>query len=221
MSQSFYLNLSHFILFHHIACLMYMYHSDLWLTLIERQRKCFLVFIAPSWNKVFLLRLFFVHVHNMRNLSNGAMELNRCSLWNISFGTNLVIYVNEPFLYLKAHFDQTPFCWLIPPGQIGRHFAHDSFNYIFMSENFCILVRIALKFVPKGPIDNNPAFGSGNGSAPKRRQTISSILTQFTGLMKARIQPNFYISLLLQKQTNQGVRCIQSRTQNSQWIMND
>ena len=27
-----------------------------------------------------------------------------------------------------------------------------------MNEKFCILIQISLKFVPKGPIDNNPAF---------------------------------------------------------------
>ena len=29
---------------------------------------------------------------------------------------------------------------------------------IFMSENFCILIKISLKFIPKGPINNNPAL---------------------------------------------------------------
>ena len=28
----------------------------------------------------------------------------------------------------------------------------------FMSETFCILIQISLKFVSKGPIDNNPAL---------------------------------------------------------------
>ena len=27
---------------------------------------------------------------------------------------------------------------------------------IFVYEKFCILIEISLKFVPKGPIDNNP-----------------------------------------------------------------
>ena len=29
---------------------------------------------------------------------------------------------------------------------------------IFMNEKFCILFKFSLKFVPKGPIDNNPAL---------------------------------------------------------------
>ena len=32
------------------------------------------------------------------------------------------------------------------------------FSYVFfVNENFCILIKISLKFVPKGPNDNNPA----------------------------------------------------------------
>ena len=38
------------------------------------------------------------------------------------------------------------------------NFADDIFRCIFVNENFCILINIALKFVPKGPIDNNPAL---------------------------------------------------------------
>ena len=42
-----------------------------------------------------------------------------------------------------------------PPGQNGHHFA-DIFKCIFMNQKFCISIRISLKFVHKGPIDNIP-----------------------------------------------------------------
>ena len=45
-----------------------------------------------------------------------------------------------------------------PPGQNGRHFADDISRCILVNEKFCILVKISLKFVPKGPIDNNAAL---------------------------------------------------------------
>ena len=45
-----------------------------------------------------------------------------------------------------------------PPGQNGRHFADNIFRSIFINEKFCILIKISLKFVPKGPIGNNPAL---------------------------------------------------------------
>ena len=44
------------------------------------------------------------------------------------------------------------------PKQNGRHFADDTFKYIFLNENFKISANISLKFVPKGPINNIPAL---------------------------------------------------------------
>ena len=43
-----------------------------------------------------------------------------------------------------------------PPGQNGRHFSDDTFRW--PNGKFCILIEISLKFVPKGPLDNNPAL---------------------------------------------------------------
>ena len=45
-----------------------------------------------------------------------------------------------------------------PPGQNGRHFADNLFKCIFVNEKFCISIRISLKFVPKGPINNKSAL---------------------------------------------------------------
>ena len=45
-----------------------------------------------------------------------------------------------------------------PPEQNGRHFTDDIFMCIFLNEKFCISIKISLKFVPKGPVDNNAAL---------------------------------------------------------------
>ena len=59
------------------------------------------------------------------------------------------------------------------PKQNGRHFADDTFKYIFLNENVIISVKISLKFVPKGPINNNPALVQIMAwRRPKRRQAI-------------------------------------------------
>ena len=42
--------------------------------------------------------------------------------------------------------------------QDGRHFADDIFKCIFLNENVSIAIKISLKFVPKGPINNNLAL---------------------------------------------------------------
>ena len=44
------------------------------------------------------------------------------------------------------------------PRQNGRRFADDTFKRIFLNKNVRISIKISLKFVPKGPINNNPAL---------------------------------------------------------------
>ena len=44
------------------------------------------------------------------------------------------------------------------PKQIGRHVADDVFKCIFLNENAWISIAIALKFVPKVPINNIPTL---------------------------------------------------------------
>ena len=68
--------------------------------------------------------------------------------------------VIEPCLSLILHLSLAvvPFINSSPPGQNGRHLADDIFRFIFVNENFYILIKISLKFFPKGPIGNNPAL---------------------------------------------------------------
>ena len=44
------------------------------------------------------------------------------------------------------------------PKQNGRRFADDTFKRIFLNENVTISIKTSLRFVPKGPINNNPAL---------------------------------------------------------------
>ena len=44
------------------------------------------------------------------------------------------------------------------PRQNGRHFADNIFNCISLNENVWVPIKISLKFVPKGPINNIPAL---------------------------------------------------------------
>ena len=44
------------------------------------------------------------------------------------------------------------------PRKNGRSFADDIFKCIFLTENVWISIKIPLKFVAKGPINNNPAM---------------------------------------------------------------
>ena len=44
------------------------------------------------------------------------------------------------------------------PRQNGRHSADDTLNRIFLNENIRISIKISLKFIPNGSINNNPAL---------------------------------------------------------------
>ena len=44
------------------------------------------------------------------------------------------------------------------PRQKGRHFPDNIFKCIFLNENVWTLIKIPVKFVPKGPINNSPAL---------------------------------------------------------------
>ena len=67
-------------------------------------------------------------------------------------------------------------------GQNVRHFADDIFSFIFVTEKFCILIKISLKFVPRGPIEKQKqtkklSIGLDNGLA-KYIQATSHYLNQ-------------------------------------------
>ena len=47
---------------------------------------------------------------------------------------------------------------LIEAEKNGRHFPDDIFKCIFLNENVYISIKISLKFVPKDPINKNPAL---------------------------------------------------------------
>ena len=60
-------------------------------------------------------------------------------------------------------------------------FADNISKCIFINEKFCISIRISLKFVPKGPIDNNPALVKIMAWCRTGDKPLSEpMLTQFT-----------------------------------------
>ena len=81
----------------------------------------------------------------------------------------LIIKQLNPDNGKNVDYARVEFCWLCKAmqnlslnssllGQNGRHFADDIFRCVFVNEKFCILIKISLNFVPKGPIDNNHAL---------------------------------------------------------------
>ena len=81
----------------------------------------------------------------------------RCSIINLAFNT-------------------------LRPRQNGHRFADDTFKRIFLNENVRILIKISLKYVPKGPINNIPALVQimawrRSGDKPLSEPMIVSLLT--------------------------------------------
>ena len=63
----------------------------------------------------------------------------------------------EPWQWRKGKWYSRPFNTLMPR-QYSRHFAIDTFKRIFLNKNATSWIKISLKFVPKGPINNIPAL---------------------------------------------------------------
>ena len=68
------------------------------------------------------------------------------------------------------------------PRQNGRRFADDTFKRIFLNENVRSSIKISLKVVLNGPINNNPALiqmmaWRRSGDKPLYEPMIVSLLT--------------------------------------------
>ena len=66
--------------------------------------------------------------------------------------------------------------------QNGRCFAHDTFKWIFLNENVTISIKVLLKFVAKGSINNIPALVQiiawrRSGDKPLSEPMMVSLLT--------------------------------------------
>ena len=71
---------------------------------------------------------------------------------------NLDVILKMQFLILFYWLVSSELVNTLRPRQNGRYFADDIFKCIFLNENVWIVVKISLKFVPKGPINNIPAL---------------------------------------------------------------
>ena len=78
-------------------------------------------------------------------------EINGLYSWKVHFLFCLHsnIYIMACHVELLTH---------LPPFKIADIFTDNIFRCIFVNEKICILIKISLKFVPKGSIDNNPAL---------------------------------------------------------------
>ena len=88
------------------------------------------------------------------------------------------------------------------PGQNGRYLADDTFKRFLLNENFRILIKILLKFVPKGPINNNPALVQKmawrwSGDKPLSEPMMVSLLTHICDTRPQWVRRWYLVNLVL------------------------
>ena len=98
---------------------------------------------------------------------------------------------------------------ILRPIQNGRHFPDDIFKCIFLNENVWISIKISLKFVPKGPINNIPALVQimarcRPGDKPLSEPVMVSLLTHICVTRPQRVNIMYNISVYLLFWTNKG-----------------
>ena len=126
-----------------------------------------------------------IHIIISENAVMGlAWLITECSLWDQCN--------DSPWPHISECIVNT-----LRPRQNGRHFADDIFKCIFLNENVWISIKISLKFVPKGPINNIPVLVQ---IMAWRRQATSHYLDQWWF-----VHWRIYASLGLNELTHCGV----------------
>ena len=80
------------------------------------------------------------------------------SYWKLVMKAVEAIWRSLIFSIYDYHVFLTMIFNTLRPRQHGCHFADDTFKRIFLNENVIISIKISLKLVPKGPINNIPAL---------------------------------------------------------------
>ena len=117
-----------------------------------------------------------VRLWYLRRISTNPLEMLQLTLsrpfaiWILKFSLKLAKQKNEKASVAKIALctrsclcTRQRYLWCVGintlrPRWNGRHFPHNIFKCIFVSENVWILIEISLKFDPKGPIINIPAL---------------------------------------------------------------
>ena len=126
--------------------------------------------MAPTFRNIDILMKTISQSPNCLNKRDPDLNLKYLE------NTDLVLWLSDRFLFRpryakrKAH-DQETFIidggstadvWklvnTLRPRRNQQHFADDIFKRIFFNKNVCILIKLSLNFVRKGPINNIPAL---------------------------------------------------------------
>ena len=107
--------------------------------------------------------------HSNVSIDGNALENVACEWWSFfprGDELRISIHVNSIHKWIIRIYQAwsslviriVSFINTLGPRQNGRHFPVDFFKCIFLNENIWIYVKISLKFILKGPINNIPAL---------------------------------------------------------------
>ena len=116
-----------------------------------------------------------ITTHSLMSVKSDAALAHLCHWSQISTGENDVNWLENGSIKISCKSTEGPInnkkmmtkeTWKktccransLRPRQNRRHFADDVFKCNFLNEIVWILIKISLKFVPKGPINNIPAL---------------------------------------------------------------
>ena len=101
-----------------------------------------------------MIRHWFSRIHEIPRKANQLYSPLICVLPSLVFIYAIPFHIGPSYIETQLYHSFNSF----PSGQNGRHFADDLFRYIFLNEQFFILIPISLKFVAKCLIDNKWAL---------------------------------------------------------------
>ena len=103
---------------------------------------------AITWTNAVSTSEWFNEMQSEKNFHSRKF-IWKCFLWNVaSVLMGQLWFTNSPcvrFIILRLR-------------QNGRHFADNIFESFFLNQNYCIFIKISLKYVPEGSVNNMSSF---------------------------------------------------------------
>ena len=183
-------------------------NPDLIYIVNSNHQNCMLIMVTICWveTDIFISAILVIRVRSY-NASNDIDFLS-----GIVHRTNICLYIfSAPDREIHSMFS-LPFCCCerlnfvhchlntLRPRKNGRHFADDIFKCIFLNENIWIPIKISLKFVPKGSINNIPSLVQimawrRPGDKPSSEPMMARLLTHIYVTRPQWVNQNDYLFL--------------------------
>ena len=148
------------------------YHCSCWQLLKQPPMGCIMIKSLVQWSIHKMLMKFIVNVSPQRGIVINGLITITSLFWSAIIMSSIpqACYTNSRgrwrlHSWQMSHHDESIWYhvaqqWLntLRSEQNGCHWAHDIFSCIFLNKNACVMIKISLKFIPKGSIDSKSAL---------------------------------------------------------------